>query len=381
VAPVKWAAPIKQRWRKKLRRFIKLTTLKYYNPKQVKVLCLPGSTALEIYQIYDRLGIPRRNIYAVEKDPLAYEKLKLKRLGVNLYFGDVYDVVHDTLIGSENFHIISLDFCGYFKLYHLLLLGLIFHNELLLHRGTLALNFLAMREGIIEQNICHRTFDFYIGQLALLIGALEKDSTLDELQELSPVWGKIIPPDIRPRIFKSFSAEEIKYCRKILEKAWEKALKNVPRDAIDLLVLNSAIGITVEILLSARATVNFIENDNEEAERAFLFYQNLLTKSVKHFLSKAMLATKIERYIYRNPPSVMKTTFFHLVNAKKYYETKPKTYTEKLFGDLFSYVVTYSLELPKMLPPIKIIPQPKPPKPSKKEVIEAIKKGMVQVAS
>jgi len=380
MAPVKWAAPIKLRWRKKLRRFIKLTTLKRYTPKQVKVLCLPGSEALEIYQVYDKLRIPRRNIYAVEKDRAAYTKLKSKNLGINLYFGDLYDVVHDTLIGTERFHIISLDFCGYFKLYHLMLLGLIFHNQLLLDKSTLALNFLAMRERIIEQNLYRRAIDFYIGQLALLITVLKDDYTLEDLQEMSPVWGEVIPPDLRPQAYKNFRTKQIGLTRELLEKMWLKALENVPRDAIDLMVLNSAVGLNVELLLAAKAIMNYIKG-TKESDREFDFYMNLLTDSIKNFLPKAMLATRIERYMYRNPPSIMKTTFFYFVNAKKHYETEPKTLAEKLHDDFFSYMVAYSFDLPTILPPIINIPQPKRPKPSKKEVIEAIKKGMVQVAS
>jgi len=382
--PVKWAAPIKLRWRKKLRRFIRLTTLKYYDPKEVKVLCLPGAEAFEIYQIYDRLGIPRGNVYAVEKDPIAYEKLKSRRLGINLYFGDIYDIIHDMFIGSERFHVISLDFCGYFKMYHLLLLGLIFHNELLLHRGTLALNFLAMRERIIEQNLYHRTLDFYVGHALITLAIVKDDYALycHFLERMSPILGAVSPLDIMAEC-KSFSVSSAKFLRNYLEKIRKKALENVPRDAIDLLVLNSAIGLTLELLLNATAIVNYFKEETEETRRQFEFYQKLLADTVRNFVPKAMLPAKIERFIYRNPPSVMKTTFFHFVNAKKYLKTKPKTLLEKsLFrDDPYVYIAAYSHEFPEILPPIKEIRQPKLPKPSKKEVVEAIRKGMVQVAS
>jgi hypothetical protein len=59
--------PAKQKAREKLTEFIGKNLLNFRKPNQVRVVCFPGAEvegeeALEIKEVYDSLGIPRKNI-------------------------------------------------------------------------------------------------------------------------------------------------------------------------------------------------------------------------------------------------------------------------------------------------------------------------------
>ncbi len=83
--------PVKRRVRAEYREFLRETVLRHKKPGEVKVLCLPGYEAIESFEVYDRLGIPRRNVYAAEWDKEAFERLKARNLGINVWHGDVFD--------------------------------------------------------------------------------------------------------------------------------------------------------------------------------------------------------------------------------------------------------------------------------------------------
>lgn len=98
----------KQRSRKLFRKFIKRNLPNYQN---AKILCLPGHEALEIFEVYDKLGIPRENITGLERDFESYKKLKAKKLGIKLFHGELEAFV--TSEPSGDFNILSLDFMGH----------------------------------------------------------------------------------------------------------------------------------------------------------------------------------------------------------------------------------------------------------------------------
>jgi hypothetical protein len=83
--------PVKRCVRAEYREFLRTTILRHKKAKDVKVLCLPGHEAVEIFEVYDRLGIPRKNIYGVEWKAESYKLLKAQNLGINLWKGDVFD--------------------------------------------------------------------------------------------------------------------------------------------------------------------------------------------------------------------------------------------------------------------------------------------------
>jgi hypothetical protein len=100
---------VKQRSRDKLLNFIR-KRLKRIDAKDMKVFCLPGAEAIEIFKIYDKLGIPRQNIVCVERVKKHYDELVRLNLGVNVHYTTVnnYFRTHP----NEKFHVVSLDYMG-----------------------------------------------------------------------------------------------------------------------------------------------------------------------------------------------------------------------------------------------------------------------------
>ena len=329
-----FATPIKHRWRKEIRRFLRQTVLKEKKPEEIKVLCMPGAEALEITEVYDMLSIPRKNIWAVEIDKNAYECLESKALGIHLFKGDVYDAIH---LLNQKFDVISLDFCGYFTFKHLFLLSAIFRRELLNHNGVLLTNFLAGRERIIEQSLYELFYRFYDYFTHLLI-----------------------------RQAKWIGSKELVYKFEEQRKVIEKMSPNkVKRDSIDLMILNSGLGISFEILIGLKSLIKL---PAEEQMKYLDVFDSRLADCIDAFKDRAMIPKKIKRLMYVSSPSVMKSSFFQFGKANKTLMNVRKV-------ELWSMLSDICFKFPSSLPPIKVIPVPLQPKPSKKEVIEFIRRG------
>ena len=86
------------------------TLLTFRKPQDLRVLCLPGRDAIEIYEIYDPLGIPRENIVGVEMRKDYVKELEAKNLGIQI----VPTTLEAYIAGqnSFNFDIVSLDYTG-----------------------------------------------------------------------------------------------------------------------------------------------------------------------------------------------------------------------------------------------------------------------------
>lgn len=98
---------VKHRCRKYIRRFIEKHQKRL---KSSRVLCFPGEECIEIYEVYDKLRIPRKNIVCLERDKAIFKTLQRKNLGceiINQEFGEFVDSYK-----SKPFDIISLDFMG-----------------------------------------------------------------------------------------------------------------------------------------------------------------------------------------------------------------------------------------------------------------------------
>lgn len=102
-----WA---KQKSRDLVREMIAGTLLKFRRPQDLRVLCLPGIDAAEIFEVYDRLGIPRENIVGVERESDIAEAIEGKDLRIKVERQDLEDYVKD--LNPAPFDIISLDFTG-----------------------------------------------------------------------------------------------------------------------------------------------------------------------------------------------------------------------------------------------------------------------------
>jgi len=104
--------PAKQKARQRLLVFIK-KHLKV-KPETARVLCFPGAEvqgeeALEVTEIYDRLGIPRENIVGLEYNREAARRLKRANFGIEVICQDAYTFFQTT---KKHFDVISLDYTG-----------------------------------------------------------------------------------------------------------------------------------------------------------------------------------------------------------------------------------------------------------------------------
>lgn len=100
---------VKRRSRKTFRKFIK-KKLHRVDPRETKVLCLAGAEALEIFQIYDKLEIPRKNIVCLERVKLFHDQIKDMNLGIQLHHTTVKEYFENN--PGVKFHVISLDYMG-----------------------------------------------------------------------------------------------------------------------------------------------------------------------------------------------------------------------------------------------------------------------------
>src|SRR5947209_14808524 len=92
---------IKHRVRAEYRDFLRKTVLRHKKPDELKVLCLPGWEAIEVYDVYDKLGVPRQNIYGVEWNEEAYRRLRKKNLGINVWYGDVFQYFWEAAVNPK----------------------------------------------------------------------------------------------------------------------------------------------------------------------------------------------------------------------------------------------------------------------------------------
>ncbi|HEY4211569.1 MAG TPA: tetratricopeptide repeat protein [Steroidobacteraceae bacterium] len=100
---------VKSLWRERWREFI-AQNFNLVKRVTAHVLCLPGPEALEIKQVYDKLGIPRGNIVCIEGNRKAYNELKRRHLGVDLRHQTLDEFLDSPC--RVAFDIVSLDLCG-----------------------------------------------------------------------------------------------------------------------------------------------------------------------------------------------------------------------------------------------------------------------------
>ena len=140
--------PVKKKSRVKQREFIAKQLLSFKKRKEVKVICFPGAEvegeeAIEIKQIYDVLGIPRKNIIGLEADPKKADRLKKANLGIIIENNYDLNFLKNT---NKQFDIISLDYTGYRDEKKWQALHEIAGKQLLYGNGILCTNYSARRE-------------------------------------------------------------------------------------------------------------------------------------------------------------------------------------------------------------------------------------------
>lgn len=157
--------------------------------KNAKVLCLPGWQGKEIYEIWDKLGVKRKNIYAVTNEQDDYEKIK-KIKNINAYCLDINNTTDmfkafcpsyfNTNLESLNkdmlkvFDIIYLDTYGN---YSINMSGLLHVMHLLKNKGLFGYTWFGSREQggyrdvIMDQAASidrdHTRFGLFIGKSAV----------------------------------------------------------------------------------------------------------------------------------------------------------------------------------------------------------------------
>ena len=173
--------PAKQRLRKQFRKYIK----RHFKKKlpDVKVLCLPGPEMLEIIEIYDKLGIPRENIYSLEREESIYQRLK--RDLPNIYWIDAEKFFK---MWEKPFDIVSLDYCATYNDSVDTVLHYIARKRLLNNSGVLFIEFLGAREPawLMKETLLYGECPSMIMQLADRLGEYAKRQN-DETMMLSLV--------------------------------------------------------------------------------------------------------------------------------------------------------------------------------------------------
>jgi hypothetical protein len=139
--------------------------------KSLRVACLPGPEALEITEVYDKLGVPRHKIWGIEKYPGPAKQLRDHNLGIQIYEGDVGDffqgkpdVSGRTVPKDERFDVVNLDFQGQFKAEDGFIISDIFHKGHYKPHMILGTNFYGSREQKHMQDNCIRAVQSHSGR-------------------------------------------------------------------------------------------------------------------------------------------------------------------------------------------------------------------------
>ena len=176
-----YAFPEKQAYRQKLLRFLQRN---HANPSNVKVACFPGHEGLEIKEVYDVLGVPRKNIVGIEFDPRIARGIKSAVPGIDVVCSDAADYFGKM---GGSFDIINLDFQGHLRGNEFKILCTIFERGILACPGTICTNFYGCREAEDTQksyesiaNIHHNVQELFQTIPGLAYKVTPKRSTLQE---------------------------------------------------------------------------------------------------------------------------------------------------------------------------------------------------------
>lgn len=134
---------VKNEVREKLRDFVSRAYPGVDQRRNLHVLTLLGHEDNELKQVWDPLGVPRKNITTLENNPQAYEIVKNMNFGVNLIKGNVNDYIPVT---NKKFDVINLDYQGYYNFDKFRIMEEIAYNQMLGNKGVLATWYSGRRE-------------------------------------------------------------------------------------------------------------------------------------------------------------------------------------------------------------------------------------------
>ncbi|MBN1325895.1 hypothetical protein JW977_02860 [Candidatus Falkowbacteria bacterium] len=112
-------------------------------PHNIKVVCLESEELLEIINVFDKLGVPRKNIRVIERNEEIAKRIYEKGNGVWVYN---YLDHHFFATTREQFDIISLDYTGKKNQRIIESIRLITGRKLLKKKGILIINTFSARE-------------------------------------------------------------------------------------------------------------------------------------------------------------------------------------------------------------------------------------------
>ena len=136
------------------------------DPKDIKVVGLLGHETYDLDQIFDQMGIRRKNILNVEIDERALYRYRSHKTGTKTHKGDIEEFLKKV---EDRFDIGLLDFEGYTQEKYLACLRLIFERKLLSDNAVLSLTYSASREQKFSQRLIqHAGTHEFINQLSEL---------------------------------------------------------------------------------------------------------------------------------------------------------------------------------------------------------------------
>ncbi|NIO19697.1 MAG: hypothetical protein GTN76_02840 [Candidatus Aenigmarchaeota archaeon] len=138
---------IKARGRHYFRNFIKKLGK---DPRDIKVLFLPGKDAIEISEVFDPLGIPRNNLTGLENVYSIYDQLRRKNYGIKLFHTGDLEFFGQT---DEKFDVINLDYESHFSKNLIESLKEVASRQILRDPGILLTNFLGRREKLRQKQL------------------------------------------------------------------------------------------------------------------------------------------------------------------------------------------------------------------------------------
>jgi len=354
---------IKQRVRKEFRRFLKKTVLKRKPPKDVFVLCLPSWEAIEIFEVYDKLGIPRGNITGVEIDSKAFQILKSKELGIRLFKQDVTRNFPEAPNGA--YDIINLDFTGHITANVLCLFLRIFGNHWLSSGGVFGVTSMVGR----EQTRTLETTGWMVGLANYLAQFFHEESpqATDEWAEqffshrgfidVAIIYSAL--PTLFYGVFiQDYEDDEILHILRNFSRRIGGTWTLTCEETGEKLVCGG-IDNVIRYLYppdEARKMLQGFRADLARVRGAFI-----------GFVEGQMFFKKALRIMYYSGKNPMRCAYYQFVDGIEYFQKFPyHTWADAL---------THYLHL-GTLPPLITIPKPKKPPPSKREVTQAIKNGL-----
>jgi 5-methylcytosine-specific restriction endonuclease McrA/uncharacterized protein (DUF433 family) len=137
----------------------------------LRVACFPGPEALEVLEVYDRLGIRRDRIWGIEHNRGDYERLCALNLGINPVYGDAQAFFERA--DAPQFDVVNLDFQSQMKEKEKNTIQSIVLNAKCKRQFLLGTNFCGNRESeVAQERISNTAFALGNGQNELYLRSI-----------------------------------------------------------------------------------------------------------------------------------------------------------------------------------------------------------------